>query len=279
MLDAELAGRGPRRGLLGPASRPERCGHPRLQLRGQTIDRFTNTFATDRVRTNNFYLQHHGPVPGAEQAEPVQAGQGSTTPRPRKGRGRGALNDMRSGLVQALPGCAGPARTHQGERSTGGQHTRTDRTDRSLGGSWSHWHGPNCLTLRSQLAQEEYDTDVRNQHDQALLALGRAMQLELQESSAFDIVAPAIDGLSSRRSPWQRGTGAAERAGERTPAYKRTKLNVESAERSIAIARAGGIPSLQFSANVAVRDTPGATTGEWGTHRGFTHYPLGATSQ
>jgi outer membrane protein len=42
-----------------------------------------------------------------------------------------------------------------------------------------------------------------------------------------------------------------QRVLETHPAYKRTELDLESAQRSVDIARAGGIPSLRFSANVA----------------------------
>jgi outer membrane protein len=106
------------------------------------------------------------------------------------------------------------------------------------------------LTLRAQLAQEELAlTDSRNQHDQRLLALGRAMQMGMSELFALDIIAPPITGLQVTE-PSATPEAVLENVLKNNPAYAASELDMQSAEKGIAISRAGRLPSLSLNASV-----------------------------
>ncbi len=213
---------------------------------GQTVDRFTNTFANDRVRTNNLYLQSTMVLFQGlrKQYRIKQAGLDSEAADKAV---EVALNDMRVELVQAFLDVLGlRERIKASEAQVANTREQITRTEALVEGG--RLARAELLTLQAQLAQEEFNvTDVRNQHDQRKLALGRAMQLDLQDIYTFDIAAPAIAAVSIVEP-----TASAERVLENVlannPAYKRAELNVASSEQALSIARAGVIPSLSFSA-------------------------------
>ena len=106
------------------------------------------------------------------------------------------------------------------------------------------------LTSEAQLAQEEFNiTDVRNQHDQEMLNLGRTMQLEAAEMQTFDITAPAISDLEVV-APTASVDQVLENVVRTHPAYAQAELQVKSAEKSVAIAQAGRLPSLSLSGSM-----------------------------
>jgi outer membrane protein len=107
------------------------------------------------------------------------------------------------------------------------------------------------LDIRAQLAREEYEIiTAENQYQQARLRMVQLLQIDPQEATVFSISAPALEAFEPQE-PTASVDQVMQRVLETHPAYKRRKLDVESAERSVEIARAGGIPSLRFSANVA----------------------------
>ncbi len=216
---------------------------------GQTIDRYTNTFATDRVRTNNLYLGSNWTLFGAfsRQNQYKKSKLDNLSAEEAVAAARmdvlsavvARFMDMLSAEERIKVATASAARTREQAELTEALVAagRTARVE--------------LLDIRSQLAREEYDIiTAENQYQQARLQMAQLLQLTPQEAAAFSITAPALEAYEPVE-PSVTVDEVMQRVLETHPAYKRTKLDMESAERSIEIARAGGIPSLQFSANVA----------------------------
>lgn len=215
---------------------------------GRVIDRFTNTFATDRVRTNNFYLSSQVDLfrGFSKQHSIKQAGFDAEAAM----RGiDAARNDVRVAVVNSFLNVLGLreriAATEAQAANTREQIARTQvlvdagRVARA-----------ELLTSEAQLAQEEFNiTDVRNQHDQEMLNLGRTMQLEAAEMQTFDITAPAISDLEVV-APTASVDQVLENVVRTHPAYAQAELQVKSAEKSVAIAQAGRLPSLSLSGSM-----------------------------
>lgn len=215
---------------------------------GRVIDRFTNTFATDRVRTNNFYLSSQLDLfRGLSKQNSIKQARFDADAA-MKGL-EAARNDVRVSVVQAFLNVLGlRERIAAAEAQAANTRAQIERV-RALveGGRVAR---AEQLTLEAQLAQEEFNiTDVRNQHDQQMLVLGRTMQLEATEMMAFDIVAPAISDLEVV-APIASEHQVLETVLRTHPAYAQAELQVRSAEKSVAIAQAGRLPSLSLSGSL-----------------------------
>lgn len=215
---------------------------------GRVIDRFTNTFATDRVRTNNFYLSSQLDLfRGLSKQNSIKQARFDADAA-MKGL-EAARNDVRVSVVQAFLNVLGlRERIAAAEAQAANTRAQIERV-RALveGGRVAR---AEQLTLEAQLAQEEFNvTDVRNQHDQQMLVLGRTMQLEATEMMAFDIVAPAISDLEVV-APIASEHQVLENVLRTHPAYAQAELQVRSAEKSVAIAQAGRLPSLSLSGSL-----------------------------
>jgi len=216
---------------------------------GQTIDRYTNTFATDRVRTNNFFLGSNWTLFGgmSQQNQFKKA----------KLDNLSAAESLAAARVDVLSAVV--ARFMEmlsAEERIKAANINADRTREQIvltdalvtAGRTARVE---LLDIRSQLAREEYDIiTAENQYQQARLRMAQLLQLTPQESAVFSISAPALADFEPQE-PNASVEQVMARVLETHPAYKRTQLDMESAERSIEIARAGGIPSLRFSANLA----------------------------
>ncbi|MBX2972778.1 MAG: TolC family protein [Flavobacteriales bacterium] len=246
-LDAELAGENKDRtywDLLPDLNGAATHGYNY----GRVIDRFTNTFATDRVRTNNFYLSSQVDLfRGLSKQNSIRQARFDAEAA-MKGI-EAARNDVRVAVVQAFLNVLGlRERIAATEAQAANTRAQIERT-RALVEAGRVARAEQ-LTLEAQLAQEEFNvTDVQNQHDQQMLALGRTMQLEPGEMRSFDIVAPAISDLEviAPSLPEQQVLDNVLRT---HPAYAQAELQVKSAEKSIAIAQAGRIPSLSLSGSL-----------------------------
>ena len=216
---------------------------------GQTIDRYTNQFATDRVRTNNFFLGSNWILFGGlsqqnqfkrSEIDKLSAEEGLAAARV----------DVLSAVVARF------MEMLSAEERIKAATINADRTREQIVFTEALVEAGRTarvelLDIRSQLAREDYDIiTAENQYQQATLRMAQLLQLSPQESRSFSISAPALQTVEPQ-APTASVEQVMERVRETHPAYKRSKLNVESAERSVEIARAGGIPSLQFSANVA----------------------------
>lgn len=246
-LDSELAGRDRDRAkwdLLPDLNGVATHGYNY----GRVIDRFTNTFATDQVRTNNFYLssnlslfegfrKQHTIKQAATNAEAAELGY------------EAAKNDARLAVVQAFLDVLGLR-----ERITAAQQ-QLATTQEQIGLTSAMVEAgrtarAELLSMQAQQAQEEYTiTDLRNQHDQRLFALGRALQLEATELRTFDIVAPVLSD-DAVAAPSLSTDAVLENVLRSNPAYRQAELQERSAEQSVAIARAGVVPSLTVNGSL-----------------------------
>ncbi len=214
---------------------------------GQTVDRFTNTFANDRVRTNNFFLQSTVVLfEGLRRQHRIrQAGLDSDAADQAV---QAALNDMRLEVVQAFLDVLGlRERIEAAEAQVSATREQLERTTALV--EAGRLARAELLTLEAQLAQEEFNlTDAQNQHDQRKLALGRAMQLDVPEVYTFDIAAPALSAFTPAE-PGQSAETVLANVLATNPAYKQAEINVASSEQALSMARAGLMPSLSFSAS------------------------------
>lgn len=215
---------------------------------GRVIDRFTNTFATDEVRTNNFYLSSNLDLFNGLRKQNTIKQAGVDVDAASKGI-EATMNDVRLNVVQAfLDVLSLRERIAAAEAQAEYTKLQISRTDALVEGG--RVARAELLTLNSQLAQEEYTaTDLHSQHDQRLFALGRSMQLQADELRTFDIVAPMIDDLDVA-SPSLGTDQVLEKVIKTNPAYKQAELQVLSAEKSVTIAKAGLIPSLSFNGSL-----------------------------
>lgn len=215
---------------------------------GRVIDRFTNTFATDQVRTNNFYLSSNLSLFEGLRKQSTIKQAGFDVEAATKGY-EAALNDVRLTVVQAFLDVLGLR-----ERIAAAE-AQVITTQEQIGlisamVDAGRIARAELLTINAQLAQEEYTlTDLRNQHDQRLFALGRALQLDAAQLRTFDITAPALTDAAI--APPALSTDAVlENVLRANPAYAQAELQVRSAEQSVTIARAGSIPSLSVNGSL-----------------------------
>ena len=215
---------------------------------GRVIDRFTNTFATDRVRTNNFYLSSQLDIfRGLSRLNSIkQAGFDSEAA---KAGMEAAKNDVRFNVVQAFLDVLGlRERIDAAENQAENTRQQIIRTNALVEGG--RVARAELLSLEAQLAQEEYTvTDFRNQHDQRMFALGRALQMDAEEIERFDITGPALDATDVI-APTATVDEVLANVLANNPAFAQSGLQLQSAERSIAIARAGALPTLALSGSV-----------------------------
>jgi outer membrane protein len=216
---------------------------------GQTIDRYTNTFATDRVRTNNFFLGSNWTLFGG-MSQQNQFKKAKLDNLSAEESLAAARVDVLSAVVARFMEMLS-AEERIRAANTNADRTREQITLTEALVTAGRTARVELLDIRSQLAREEYDIiTAENQYQQARLRMAQLLQLTPQESAGFSISAPALETFEPQE-PTATVEGVMERVLETHPAYKRSKLDVESAQRSVDIARAGGIPSLRFSANLA----------------------------
>jgi outer membrane protein len=214
---------------------------------GRVVDRFTNTFATDRVRTNNFFLSSDLSLfEGFRKQNTLRQARLQETAA-LKGY-EAARNDIRTQVANAfLNVLALRERVRMAEAQIATTTEQIDRVQQLVDAGLSP--RAEVLNLISQRAQEEFTrTDLLNQLDLALLDLASLMQLTPEEAASLNVMAPGVELLTIAEPTQQVETVLAEVL-RNNPAYAQAELNVESAERGIAVARSGVMPSLVFSAS------------------------------
>ncbi|MCW5900183.1 MAG: TolC family protein [Flavobacteriales bacterium] len=215
---------------------------------GRVVDRFTNTFANDRVRSNNFFLSANvGLYEGGRKMNRIR--QSELDVQTAEQAREAMLNDVRLEVTQAFLDVLGlRERIKAGEAQVANTQEQIVFTQALV--EAGRMPQAELLTLRAQLAQEELQlTDVTNQHDQRLLALGRTMQMQLNELVRFDIQAPDINGLRIVE-PAAGAEEVLEATLKTNPSYAQAERTMRSAEKGIDIARADHLPSLFLGASV-----------------------------
>ena len=215
---------------------------------GKAVDRYTNTFATDRVRTNNLWLSsdwtlfqgfrlQNQRLKADLDADASMKGLDASRNTIRKQVVSGFLSVL--GLREKISAAEAQAGSTRDQISATKALVEAGRLARAQ-----------LFDLDAQLAQEEMNVvDLQNQEEQALLQLGQALSLTPEEQRTFDISAPAISSLAITE-PTQQVEDVVNTVLASDPAYAQAELNVKSAEKGESIAHSGGIPTLSFNASV-----------------------------
>ncbi|HMZ50225.1 MAG TPA: TolC family protein, partial [Flavobacteriales bacterium] len=215
---------------------------------GKTIDRYTNSFATDRVRTNNFWL--------GTDLSLYQGGSKLNTLRQSMIAEEAALkglaaarNTVRTTVVQGFLNVLGlRERVTAAEVRVASSRDQVTRMEALVEAGRSA--RTELLDLNAQLASDEYNlVNAGNAVDQALLQLAQALLLEPAEAAAFDIESPSI-GTLVPTGPVATEEEVLRNVLANNPAYAQAELNTRSAERGMSIARAGMLPTLSLSASL-----------------------------
>lgn len=215
---------------------------------GQAIDRYTNTFATDRVRTNNFWLGSNWTLFNGMRLQNQRAKAGLDAQAAMKdldARRNAIRKEVVGGflnvlslreMIRAAEALAASTREQVALTTALVDAGRLARAQ--------------LFELEAQLAQEEMNVvDLQNQHEQALLQLGQSLFLSPEEQHVFDVVAPALAALAITE-PAQTLADVMPTVMAADPAFARSELDVQSASKNERIARSGSIPSIIFSASV-----------------------------
>jgi outer membrane protein len=215
---------------------------------GRVIDRFTNQFATDRVRTNNFYLSSTLSLFEGFRKQSVIRRNEIDAKAARLGIDA-ARNQARLETVQAfLDVLALRERKAAAESQAASTREQVSRTRAMV--EAGRVARADLLAIESQLAQEEFTiVDLGNQADQRMLALGRALQLEPEEMLSFSIQAPAIGALRVTE-PTADPSDVLANVLRSNPSFAQAEEQVASAEKGIGIARAGAMPTLGVSGSL-----------------------------
>lgn len=215
---------------------------------GKTIDRYTNTFATDRVQTNNFWLSSNLAVYQGGLLRNTHKQTGISEDAAMKGL-EAARNDVRTEVVRAFINALGlKERIASAEGQLANTREQEIRVSALVDAGRSA--RSELLDVQAQLASEEYNvTDLRGQLEQAMLQLGQALLLDPSEQATFAIQAPPITSLDLT-APTATEQEVLSRVLASNPAYAQATLNAESAEMGVDIARAGTLPTVSLSASV-----------------------------
>ena len=246
-LDAELADQGKRQAMY--ALLPDLNAYASHGYNwGKTVDRFTNTFATDRVRNNNFYLSSQ--VSLFEGLRKQNALRKAKLDADGSAKGlEDQRNLVRLSTVQAfLDVLSLRERITASEKQVANINEQLTVTNALVEGG--RLPRSEAMDQRSQLAQQEYTlVDLRNQHDLRMLDLMQQLRLTPDEQRGFDIVAPAITGLTIT-DPSQNGEDVLRAVLAANPGYAQVEVQAQSAEKDIAISRSGMIPALRLEGAV-----------------------------
>ncbi|MBP8822562.1 MAG: TolC family protein [Flavobacteriales bacterium] len=215
---------------------------------GKTIDQYTNTFATDRVRTNNLYLNSDVALfqGGRKHQELKQAALNEQA----AGKVLEAMhNEISTAVVRAYLDLLGlqeqVAAADAQAQATEEQAVRT-QTMVEAGRS----PRADLLDIQAQQAQEEFNAEtLRIQAEKARLTLAQLMLLDEGEAAALRIASPAIGALAITE-PAATESEILARVVASNPAFAAADLNMQGAARGVAISRTNAIPSLSFNASL-----------------------------
>jgi outer membrane protein len=215
---------------------------------GRVVDRFTNTFATDRVRTNNFWLTSGiNLYEGGRKWSTLQ--QTDLDERAAMKGLEAARADVQRQVVTAYLRVLGlRERIRTADTQLANTRVQADRVRALVDAGRSA--RVDQLDMEAQLAGEEYTlTDLTNQEAQALLQLAQLMQMDDAERGAFDVETPAI-GTLAIAEPSASEDEVLRAVIASNPAYAQLDLAAQSASLGLSIARANTLPTLSFNASV-----------------------------
>ena len=215
---------------------------------GRTIDQYSNTFATDRVGTDNLYLSSDMIL--FQSGRKIQQLKRTALDEEAAKKGMDAMrNDIDVAVVRAYLDLLGlREQQHAAEDQVATTREQSSTTQELVDAG--RLARADFLDIQSQMAQEEYTAaDLQIQAEKAKLTLAQLMQLTAEEMSSFDIVAPPI-GEMTITEPTADEAEVLRKVVATNPAYAQVDLNAQSAERSIAIAKTAALPVISFNASL-----------------------------
>lgn len=215
---------------------------------GRVIDRFTNQFASDRVRTNNFWITSGiNLYEGDRKWNTLR--QAELDQRASMKGLEAARNEVQRQVVTAYLNVLGlRERTRTAEVQLANTRVQLERTVALVEAGRAAQ--VDRLDMEAQLATEDYTvTDLRNQEAQAMMQLAQVMMLDERERMAFDVDVPSIGELAIAE-PTASEEDVLRTVIATNPAYAQLQMAEQSAERGMALARAGRLPTLSFNASV-----------------------------
>ncbi len=212
---------------------------------GQTIDRFTNQFATDMVRSNNFYVSANVTLyNGFQLLHSVQKSRFDLQ------AARYDLemikNDIALTIATAYLQILYSMEMVENARN---QYALTmkqvDRTQKMLNaGAVAN---TSLLNLKAQAAAEEYQlTSLETQLEMAYLTMTQLLDLETHKG--FAILVPHVDIVEMNVPPDVESIY--DFAVRHQPSVKSAELKVQSAQKSYSIAKGAFSPSLTFGVSL-----------------------------
>jgi outer membrane protein len=215
---------------------------------GKAVDRYTNTFATDRVRTNNLWLSSNWTLFQGFRLQNERKKADIDADASMKGL-EAQRNTIRKEVVNNFLNVLGlREKIHAAESQAASTREQLDVTKALVDAG--RLARAQQYDLNAQLAQEDMNVvDLQNQLEQALLQFGQLLFLSPDEQRAFDIAAPSVASIAITE-PQQSVDDVLAVVLAADPAYAESELRVQSADRNESIARSGSLPSLIFSASV-----------------------------
>lgn len=212
---------------------------------GQTIDRFTNQFATERIRSNSFGIQT-----GLVLFSGFQLRNAYSQTEIELERAEADLlkvkNDIALNVVMAyLNVLLTKEFTEVARRTRDATASQQERISKLfLAGALAEG---NLDEINARLASDEANlVAARGNVDLAMLALVQLLVLTPEEAASFDVQAPALTDIASMQLPAS-AQAALQYALSAFPEIKRADAAVRSAELGVEIARGAQYPTLSAS--------------------------------
>ncbi|MCB0430558.1 MAG: TolC family protein [Flavobacteriales bacterium] len=212
---------------------------------GRTVDPFTNSFITDRVRSNSFSLSSSVTLfSGFQNINNVQKAKYTHL------ADQADLEKNRNDIVLAVVNGYLQVLFAQELLSTASDQVsysekQLERT-RNLVGAGALAKG-NELDMEAQLALDQLaEVNARNQLDMAYLNL--AQWLELPSTDGFSIEKPQLD-VDNVAPILENPTVLSEKAAQTLPEIAAAEYRTKGAEKSLAMARGAQSPTLSVSAS------------------------------
>ncbi|MCB0795892.1 MAG: TolC family protein [Flavobacteriales bacterium] len=216
---------------------------------GQAIDRYTNTFATDRTRTNNFWLNSNWDLFRGLRQHQLRKRSTLDVQAAEEAIGAARVDVLTQVVARYMEMLSARENIEAAKQQAVGTRERIAFTQALV--EAGRLARVDLLDLEAQLAREEFDVvSNENLFDRARLQMTQLLQLTAEESRAFDIATPSVNAIQVS-DPDADLPALLERVLATHPAYQNARLQMESAERSIDITRTQLLPSLSFNASVA----------------------------
>jgi outer membrane protein len=214
---------------------------------GQTIDLYTNQFASERVQSNNFYLQSGVTVFNGFRLLNMAAQQQKTL-MARKYDTDKALNDIMVNVATAyLQVLYSLEQTNISEGQLAITQMQLARTAQLVeGGMLARG---DLLAIEAQLAAEEVNLiRARNAQDMAYLTL--AQMMNVPPGSVFAIETPDLEKIEISQTLLLDPMQILSFALDNQPQVKSAELMVESAESGVKAAKGAALPGIFLSASL-----------------------------